>query len=108
MNKGELLDVIVGKVELTKKDADAALTAALETIMAAVSSGDKVTLVGFGTFERRVRQARAGRNPKTGDQIEIAATVVPAFSAGKMFKEKVAPAKKELETVKSKGKSKSK
>ena len=92
MNKGELVDVIVSKVEFTKKDTDAALTAALEAIVAAVSSGDKVTLVGFGTFERRERQAREGRNPKTGDKMDIPATKVPAFSAGKLFREKVSPA----------------
>ena len=109
MNKGELVDVIVSKIELTKKDADAALTAAIEAIVAAVSSGDKVTLVGFGTFERRERQAREGRNPKTGEKMQIAATVVPAFSAGKMFKEKVAPSKTEPEiATSSKEKSKSK
>lgn len=109
MNKGELVDVISDKAKVSKKDADAALTAAIEAIVAAVSSGDKVTLVGFGTFERRERQAREGRNPKTGEKMQIAATVVPAFSAGKMFKEKVAPSKTEPETAKSsKGKSKSK
>lgn len=108
MNKGELVDVIVSKVELTKKDPDAALTAAPEAIVAAVSSGD-MTLVGFGSFERRERQAREGRNPKTGEKMQIAATVVPAFSAGQLFKDKVAPSKTEPETAtSSKGKSKSK
>lgn len=95
MNKGELIDAIATKTQVTRKDADAALSATLEAIMGAVSSGDKVTLVGFGSFERRERQAREGRNPKTGEKMEIAATLVPAFSAGKMFKDKVAPAKME-------------
>jgi DNA-binding protein HU-beta len=94
MNKGELVDAIADKANVTKKQADAVLTAALETIVDAVSNGDKVTLVGFGSFESRERKAREGRNPKTGDKMEIPATKVPAFSAGKLFKEKVAPPEK--------------
>jgi DNA-binding protein HU-beta len=93
MNKGELIDQIALKASVTKKQADAVLTAAIETIIEAVSEGDKVTLVGFGSFEARERQAREGRNPKTGDKMEIPATRVPAFSAGKQFKERVAPDK---------------
>jgi DNA-binding protein HU-beta len=93
MNKGELVDEIAGRANVTKKQADAVLTAAMETIMEAVSKGDKVTLVGFGSFEPRDRKAREGRNPKTGEAMEIPATKVPAFSAGKLFKEKVAPPK---------------
>lgn len=93
MNKSELVDAIAQKAQVTKKDADAVLTTALETVMEAVSTGDKVTLVGFGTFESRERQAREGRNPSTGKPIQIPATKVPAFSAGKLFKEKVAPEK---------------
>ncbi len=91
MNKGELVDAVAHKASVTKKEADAVLTAALETIMEAVSSDDKVTLVGFGSFESRDRKAREGRNPKTGEKMNIPATKVPAFSAGKLFKEKVAP-----------------
>jgi DNA-binding protein HU-beta len=91
MNKGELVDAIVSKAQTTKKDADAILTATLESIMTAVAKGEKVTLVGFGTFEPRQRAAREGRNPQTGKAIQIPATVVPAFSAGKQFKESVAP-----------------
>ncbi len=91
MNKGELIDQIAVKVNTTKKEADAILTAAIEVIMDAVAEGEKVTLVGFGTFERRERQAREGRNPKTGTKLKIPATKVPAFSAGKQFKESVAP-----------------
>ncbi|MGP1385509.1 MAG: HU family DNA-binding protein [Thainema sp.] len=90
MNKGELVDAVASKAEVTKKQADAVITATVEAIMDAVSSGQKVTLVGFGSFEPRERKAREGRNPKTGDKMEIPATTVPAFSAGKLFKEKVA------------------
>ncbi|BCU10642.1 HU family DNA-binding protein [Microcystis aeruginosa] len=93
MNKGELIDQIALKASVTKKQADAVLTAAIETIIEAVSEGDKVTLVGFGSFEARERQAREGRNPKTGDKMEIPATRVPAFLAGKLFKDRVAPDK---------------
>ncbi|TAE95729.1 MAG: HU family DNA-binding protein [Oscillatoriales cyanobacterium] len=85
MNKGELVDVVAENASVTKKQADAVLSAALEAIMKAVSDGDKVTLVGFGSFESRERKAREGRNPKTGDKMEIPATKVPAFSAGKLF-----------------------
>ena len=90
MNKGELVDAIADKASVTKKQADAVLSAAIETIVSAVSSGNKVTLVGFGSFESRERKEREGRNPKTGDKMKIPATKVPAFSAGKLFKEKVA------------------
>jgi len=93
MNKGELVDKIAEKANVTKKDADSVLSAMLESIVDAVASGDKVTLVGFGTFEARDRQAREGRNPSTGKPIKIPATRVPAFSAGKLFKEKVLEAK---------------
>jgi DNA-binding protein HU-beta len=93
MNKGELVDAIAEKVSITKKDADAILSIAIDTIAEAVSNGDKVTLVGFGSFEKRDRAAREGRNPKTGETIQIAATSVPGFSAGKAFKERVVDAK---------------
>lgn len=89
MNKGELVDAIAEKAQTTKKEADAVLTAAIEAIMEAVANGDKVTLVGFGSFEPRKRSAREGRNPQTGKSITIPETVVPAFSAGKLFKEKI-------------------
>lgn len=89
MNKGELVDQIAANANVTKKDADTILTAMLDVILEAVASGDKVTLVGFGTFEARDRQAREGRNPSTGKPIKIPATRVPAFSAGKMFRDKV-------------------
>ena len=91
MNKGELVDKVSQKANVTKKQADALITATIDTIMEAVSEGDKVTLVGFGSFESRDRKEREGRNPKTGHKMKIPATKVPAFSAGKLFKEKVAP-----------------
>jgi DNA-binding protein HU-beta len=93
VNKGELVDAIASKASVTKKEADTIVSAMIETIMETVSKQDKVTLVGFGTFEARDRQAREGRNPSTGQAIKIPATTVPAFSAGKMFKEQVAAAK---------------
>ncbi len=80
------------KADVSKKDADAVLTAVIESIMESVAGGDKVSLVGFGSFEPRDRKARDGRNPQTGETIKIPATTVPAFSAGKGFKEKVAAA----------------
>ena len=89
MNKGELIDAVAGKANVTKKEADLILSAAIDSIMEAVSSGDKVTLVGFGSFEPRKRQSREGRNPKTGETMTIPETTVPTFSAGKLFKEKV-------------------
>ncbi|HEY9621563.1 MAG TPA: HU family DNA-binding protein [Crinalium sp.] len=89
MNKGELVDANAAKANLTKKEVDTVLTAMLEVIQETVASGDKVTLVGFGTFEARQRQAREGRNPSTGKPIQIPATTIPAFSAGKLFKDKV-------------------
>ena len=89
MNKGELVDKIADKAEMTKKQADGVLTAVLDSIMEAVSIGEKVTLVGFGSFESRQRQAKEGRNPRTGETMTIPSTTVPVFSAGKLFKEKV-------------------
>ena len=89
MNKGELVDKVAEKSGVTKKQADMVLTAAIDAIMETVSSGEKVTLVGFGSFEPRERKEREGRNPKTGETMVIPATTVPAFSAGKQFKEMV-------------------
>jgi DNA-binding protein HU-beta len=102
MNKGELIDAIAAKADVTKKEADAIVSAALEVITEAVSEGNKVTLVGFGSFEKRHRKAREGRNPKTGETMTIAETNVPAFSAGKLFKEKVSAEK--AKAPKAKGK----
>ncbi len=89
MNKGELVDIIAQKAGVTKKDADTILMAIVDAIVETVSEGDKVTLVGFGSFEARNRQAREGRNPKTNEKMQIPATRVPAFSAGKAFKERI-------------------
>lgn len=89
MNKSELVDKIAEKAGVTKKQADAILTAILDSVMEAVSEQDKVTLVGFGSFEARKRQAREGRNPKTGETMTIPETTVPVFSAGKLFKDMV-------------------
>ena len=90
MNKADLVNAISDKAGVTKKQADTVLSAALEIIIDSVSDGDKVTLVGFGSFEPRHRKERNGRNPQTGKALTIPATTVPAFSAGKLFKEQVA------------------
>jgi DNA-binding protein HU-beta len=90
MNKGELVDKVAEKANVTKREAEAALNALTESIMEAVANDEKVTLVGFGTFEARQRQERTGRNPKTGETMTIPASTFPAFSAGKAFKETVA------------------
>ncbi|MBQ8752015.1 MAG: HU family DNA-binding protein [Clostridia bacterium] len=90
MNKVELVAAIAEKAELSKKDAEKALNAVLDTVVSALADGDKVSLVGFGTFETRVREARQGRNPRTGETIEIAASTQPAFKAGRAFKDAVA------------------
>ena len=91
MNKSELIDAVANKAEVTKKQPEMVISATIDTIMEAVASDDKVTLVGFGSFESRDRKAREGRNPKTNEKMNIPATKVPAFSAGKKFKEAVAP-----------------
>jgi DNA-binding protein HU-beta len=91
MNKGELVDAVAAKTNITKKQADEVISAFLSVVTEAVANGDKVTLIGFGSFERRDRSEREGRNPKTNEPMTIPATQVPAFSAGKQFKEKVAP-----------------
>lgn len=89
MNKTELVAAIAEKKGFTKKDADAILTAIVDTILETVASGEKVVLIGFGSFEVKQRSARTGRNPSTGEPLEIPAAKVPVFSAGKAFKEKV-------------------
>ena len=89
MNKEELVQEISKKARVTQKDAGEVLNALVDTIQKTVSKGKKVTLVGFGTFEARKRAARTGRNPQTGKALKIAAKTVPAFSAGKKFKELV-------------------
>lgn len=87
MKKGELIAAIAQNAEISKKDAEKALTAATDAISKALAEGDKVQLVGFGTFEVRERAARTGKNPQTGETIEIAASKVPSFKAGKALKD---------------------
>ena len=89
MNKSELIASMAEKANLTKKDAEVALKAFIESVEETLEKGDKVQLVGFGTFETRERAARDGRNPRTKEVIKIAASTVPVFKAGKEFKEKV-------------------
>lgn len=89
MNKTDLVSAVAEKAEMTKKDAEKAVNAVLASIEEAIAKGDKVQLVGFGTFEVRSRAARTGRNPQTGKEIKIAATKVPAFKPGKALKESV-------------------
>lgn len=89
MNKTELVAAIAEKSGLSKKDSEAALSATVEAVTEALKAGEKVSLVGFGTFETRARAARVGKNPATGETIEIAACTVPAFKAGKALKDAV-------------------
>jgi len=90
MNKTDLTDAIAKATDLSKAASARALDAALDTIVKAVSKGDSVTLVGFGTFKSAKRAARTGKNPRTGEPVKIAATTVPRFSAGSAFKGAVA------------------
>ncbi|MGM0688750.1 MAG: HU family DNA-binding protein [Bacillota bacterium] len=89
MNKSELVDLVAEKAEITKKDSAKAVEAVLDSITEGLVRGDKVQLVGFGTFEIRSRKEREGRNPATGEKIKIKALNVPAFKPGKALKEKV-------------------
>ena len=89
MKKTELIEAIKENTGLSKKDAEKALTATIDTIIKAVAEGDKVQLTGFGTFEQRQRNARTGVDPRTGNSIDIPASKVPAFKAGKAFKDTV-------------------
>ena len=89
MNKQEFVKIIAEKSEVSQKVAASVLDNALETIMDAVAKNDKVQLVGFGTFESKHREARTGRNPRTREEVRIPASTVPAFKAGKAFKDKV-------------------
>lgn len=89
MTKTDLVSAVAEKAGVTKKDAGAILDALIEEIIGAVKKGDRVQLVGFGTFELRERAARTGLNPQTKEQIEIPASKAPAFKAGKAFKDAV-------------------
>ena len=89
MNKTELIADVAEKADLSKKDAEAAITATVEAITQALTQGEKVQLVGFGSFEVKTRAARVGRNPKTGEEIPIAEAKLPVFKAGKALKDAV-------------------
>lgn len=88
-NKAELIDNVSAATDLTKKDATAAVEAVFESITDTLAKGEKVQVIGFGNFEVRERAARKGRNPQTGEEIQIPASKVPAFKAGKALKEAV-------------------
>ena len=89
MNKGELVAALAAKTELSKKDSEAALNALVDVIGDTIAKGEKVQLIGCGTFESKARPARTARNPRTGEEVKIAASKAPAFKAGKALKDKV-------------------
>ena len=91
MNKTELVDAIAKQADITKAQAAKALEAFLDAVSSTLQKKDKVTLIGFGTFETRERSARTGRNPQTGKEIKIAASTSPVFKAGKKLKESLNP-----------------
>ena len=90
MNKAELINVVAEKAGLSKKDTEKAVTALIDTITAELVAGEKVSLVGFGNFDVKTREARTGRNPTTKEEIQIPATRIPQFKAGKALKDAVA------------------
>jgi len=90
MNKTELIAAVATKTGLSKKDAEKALNATMETVAEAMASGEKVQLVGFGSFETKTRAAHIGRNPRTKETMEFPAKTVPVFKAGKALKDTVA------------------
>ena len=89
MNKSELVSAIAAQAGLSKKDAEKAVVAFMDEVTAALKKGDKVSLVGFGTFEVKQRAERIGRNPRTKEQIDIPASKIPVFKAGKALKDAV-------------------
>ncbi|MDA8194396.1 MAG: HU family DNA-binding protein [Thermaerobacter sp.] len=89
MNKSDLVTEVAERAGMTKKDAERAVNAVVETIEGALTKGDRVSLVGFGTFEVRERAARTGRNPRTGEALEISGSRIPAFKAGKSLKDSI-------------------
>lgn len=89
MNKTELVAAVATKAELSKKDADAAVKAVIDAVTEALKDGEKVALVGFGTFEVKTRAARTGKNPRTGEVINIPEAKVPSFKAGSALKDVV-------------------
>ena len=90
MNKNELIAAVAERANMTKKESEIAVSAMIDAITDALCDGDKVQLVGFGSFEVKKREARVGRNPKTKEAIEIPATKVPVFKAGKLLKDSIA------------------
>lgn len=104
MNKEELVSAVANKTKQSKKQTEAGIQATIEAISEALSKGDKVTLVGFGTFQVKERAAREGRNPRTGAVLKIGAKKSPSFSAGKGLKETVANAKAKKAPAKAKAK----
>ena len=90
MNKAELINAVAAKADVSKKDAEAVVAAMLDAVTDALQNGDKVQLVGFGSFEVKKRAERIGRNPKTKESIKIPASKVPVFKAGKALKDTVA------------------
>ncbi len=91
MTRAELIMNVAEKAKIDRKTAEKAVTATFEAIKLALVEGDKVQVLGFGTFENRTRAARKGRNPRTGEEIEIKASSLPSFKAGKSLKEAVNP-----------------
>ncbi|HLS36379.1 MAG TPA: HU family DNA-binding protein [Bacillota bacterium] len=89
MNKTDLVNAVAEQTEMSKKDAGKAVDAVFQTIMDSLSEGERVQIIGFGNFEVRDRKARKGRNPQTGEEIQIPATKVPAFKAGKALRDAV-------------------
>jgi len=89
MNKGEFVEAVATRADMSKVDAASAVEAVLDSLTAAMKDGEQITLVGFGTFLVRKREARTGRNPRTGEPLEIAASNVPSFKAGKALKDAV-------------------
>lgn len=89
VNKSDLVNAVAGKAEISKKDAEKVVKAVFDNIADALATGDKMQIIGFGSFEVRKREARTGRNPATKETIQIPASKVPAFKAGKALKDKV-------------------
>jgi len=95
VNKSELITALAEKAEFSKKDAEKVLNAFVDSVTESLAKGEKIQMIGFGTFEVKTRPARTARNPRTGAEIKIAASKSPAFKAGKALKDKVnTPAKK--------------
>jgi len=95
MNKSELVTALAAKTELSRKDAEKVISAFVDAVSDTLTAGDKIQLIGFGTFDVKDRPARTARNPRTGEEIKIAASKAPVFKAGKALKDKVnVPAKK--------------